>query len=98
MGSTHRPSGGNACITQTRPRSSYRIRGGVVSRRLVIKQDEPATMPHEDLRAITSLADEAEQIAAEWIEPPRANDREEPVVSAPHIDRFRRDVDAHRHR
>jgi hypothetical protein len=52
-------------------------------------------VPEQHLHAVAALADEREQMPAEWIERPALNDGEQTVVARAHVHRLRRQVDAH---
>src|SRR5579863_1820046 len=50
-----------------------------------VDQKKTPAVPHQNLRAVRLLADEREQMAAERVQVPTLDDREQPVVAATHV-------------
>src|SRR5579884_3496535 len=55
-----------------------------------VDHKKTAAVPHQDLRAVRPLADEGKQVAAEGIEVPALDDREQAVMTASHVHTLRR--------
>jgi len=69
---------------------------GTMPALIMIVENESIPIPHQDLDSIDRPPDEDEEMAVEGIEPPRVSDeRNEPVVSAPQVDRLGGEIHPH---